>query len=156
MRVTSTLLSPNRVDDAIVSHAEPPAVLIAMQFLAADGSRVSSQFANSWKHPAYCIGRQISQLLPGGGREGDEVLRHSSLPSARNSVSTSASAKRGSLLRASETAHLRFPQPASTAPWQSLHSSYETHPTESPDRLRAAAPVPDQLPLVLYPSERVW
>src|ERR1035437_3801254 len=91
------------IDDAVVADANPPAVFIAMQLLAADRTRISGEAANSGKRPPDCIGRQVPKLFLGGGGEGDEVFRHFTLPSARNSASTSANVKRGSWLRASDT-----------------------------------------------------
>src|SRR5580700_1927580 len=56
-----------------LADADPPTVLIAMQFPAADGTRVSSQLANSWKHPAQCIGPRADLLQ---GLQKRTVPRH--------------------------------------------------------------------------------
>src|SRR5450432_3298611 len=94
----------NRIYDAVISNANPPAVFIAMQLLAAGRTRTAGQFADLGKQPLDHIRRQILKLFFRSGSEGNEVFRHFNLPSARNSSSTSASVKRRSWLRVSDTA----------------------------------------------------
>src|ERR1019366_1682439 len=92
----------NGIHDAVIPRANPPAVLVAMQLLAAGGTRISGEFADLRQQPRDRVRRQTRQLLSGGGRKRDEVWRHFNLPSARSSASTSSSVERGSWLRASD------------------------------------------------------
>src|SRR6266478_6566759 len=92
-----------RIHNAVISHANPPAVFITMQFFATTGSRIAGQFADPRKQPPDYFGWQILQFFFGRRGEGDEVFRHLTLPSARSSASTSVNVKRCSFLRTSDT-----------------------------------------------------
>src|ERR1019366_6506568 len=63
----------NGIHDAVIPRANPPAVLVAMQLLAAGGTRISGEFADLRQQPRDRVRRQTRQLLSGGGRERDEV-----------------------------------------------------------------------------------
>ena len=76
----------------LVSNAKSASGLYSRVASYSRRERISGQVA-TWKHPPNCIGGRIPQFL-----------RHPSLPSERNSASTSAKVKRGSRLRASEKA----------------------------------------------------
>src|ERR1035441_6022093 len=102
-----------------------------MQLFAAGWTRIAGEFADLWQQPRDHVRRQTRQFLSGGGRKRDEVGRHFNLPSARSSASTSSSVKRGSWLRASDTA----PSSMSSASISSAVAITSSELRYAPDRI---------------------